>query len=138
DSLEFSLENSLSFLVALQVQINTYKGNLEELSQNNKGFHSSEKIDNIWQNVKQTLEDINGKKSVFKMFNKNANSERIKAELRDYVQSGQKLIQQNFNFSINGESRKIVEAILKHISSRMLQIQQLKESLYQLITEYDK
>ncbi len=30
---------------------------------------------------------------------------------------------------------KIVEAILKHISSRMLQIQQLKETLYQLITE---
>ena len=138
DSLEFSLENSLSFLVALQVQINTYKGNLEELSQDNKGFHSSEKIDNIWRNVKQTLEDINGKKSVFKMFSKNANSERIKAELRDYVQSGQKLIQHNFNFSINGESRKIVEAILKHISSRMLQIQQLKESLYQLMTEYDK
>ncbi|MFM6409621.1 MAG: hypothetical protein ACKPGT_35170, partial [Microcystis sp.] len=97
-----------------------------------------EKIDNIWRNLKQTLEDINGKKSVFKMFSKNANSERIKAELRDYVQSGQKLIQQNFNFSINGESRKIVEAILKHISSRMLQIQQLKETLHQLIAEYDK
>jgi Tubulin like len=138
DSLEFSLENSLSFLVALQAQINTYKGNLEELSQDNKGFHSSEKIDNIWRDVKQTLEDINGKKSVFKMFNKNANSEKIKAELRDYAQKVQKLIQQNFNFSINGESRKIVEAILKHISSRILQIQQLKEILQQLITDYDK
>jgi hypothetical protein len=139
DSLEFSLENSLSFLVALQTQVNTYKGNLEDFSQDNKGFHSSEKLDSIWREVKQTLEDMDSKKSIFKnIFNKNANSEEIKAELRDYGQRVQKLIQQNFNFCINGESRKIIEAILKHISSRILQIQQLKEILQQLITDYDK
>lgn len=138
DNSEFSLSNALSFLEALQTKINQDKRNLEEISQDDKGLHSSDKIDKLGKDINQNIADIDQKKSIIDRFAKNRNNDKIKVELSGYIQKGQKLIQHNFNVVINAEARNIVEALQKHIAHRMLQIQQLKESLDNLSSSYTK
>jgi hypothetical protein len=138
DAVDFSLNNALAFLEALQTQLNQYKGEIEERRQESKGLYTSDKIENILKESEQNIEDLSKKGSLLTVFSKNRNLDKIKTEIQDCVQKVNRIVKHNFTIVVNEEATKIIEALQKHITDRRNQIQQLKQALIELTLYHEK
>jgi hypothetical protein len=138
DNSDFSVNSSLAFLEALRTQINQYKRLIEERKQDLKGMYPPERIDKIWADVKQEIEDIEQKPKLRIPFMKNEPNSKIQEVMLNAIQNGAQSIQHNFNVAVNEEALKIVEVLQKQISNRLNQLQAFSNLVQNIKMFYQK
>ncbi|MBF2057142.1 MAG: hypothetical protein IGQ45_07930 [Cyanobacterium sp. T60_A2020_053] len=118
----FALDNSRGWLEALLTKLNEYVRELEEEKQEGAIFVNLENIEKKWQDISQSIKDIEGDKKRFLGMGGKSNktkSKEFQQEVNQGIQEITKLIKRNFDLTLTDESLKIA------INLRQL-VQQLK------------
>ena len=137
DNQDFSIYNALAYLEALKTKINYYQKLIEEKKQTMKGMHTSEKIEKVWTNTQQEIEDMR-KQSKLPFFNSNKRWVKIQDVMVSSVQEVAKLLQHNFEVPLLMDSLKITEELQSHVAVRLNQIQNFNHLIVDLLNDYDR
>ena len=129
----FSLRVSREWLSALLTELNSYQQNLEEQIRNQSQFNSSEKVDKVWENTKEDIEEIEQK---FKLFGNKGS--KIQEEAKSAVQKVSKLIRENFELALNQEALKIVKALQEYVQARSRDVSNLARTVDSLKGDYQQ
>ncbi|MEA5510887.1 tubulin-like doman-containing protein [Crocosphaera sp. UHCC 0190] len=132
----FSINNSLAFLEALKTKLAQYQRSFETKKQELKGMYSDEKIEQIWAEAKQEIEDIEQKSKL--PFLNSRKFAQIKEVILTTIRHISRIIKHNFEVAANDESIKIIETLQTHVSTRLNQVYSFSDLLQKTNYYYQK
>ncbi len=131
----FSMKSTRDWLDALQHELQNYQLSLQDKVADDGGAKTLEYLDKKWRDIEQNIEDIEQKRGIPVLNNKNS---QFQDEAKTSVLEVNKIIQHNFDVTVVQESIKIVNNLHRHVQERTTQVAAFSSLLEDLQNFYEK